>query len=285
MVWGMGSQLFKFINVINSEHKILQQLVTKFEIDIVISDNRYGCYSSKAKSVFITHQVNILMPEGYGLLEKAVNFFNHRQLRQFNTCWVPDFGTTDSIAGKLSGKAHSLNLHYVGPLSRLQKEQGEKKYEALILLSGPEPQRTLLFNLLKEQLIKSSLKGNFKMAEGLPGTRKETIEGNLETINYLHNAELAKAIAESKVVICRSGYSTIMDLMQVGGKAIFIPTPGQTEQEYLAKNLKDKDIAYYMPQNEFNLDTALAEYDNYKGFSAATSNNNLLTQAIDNLLQ
>jgi uncharacterized protein (TIGR00661 family) len=285
MVWGMGRQLIKFLRIINEEHRQLQQLITKFSIDIIISDNRYGCYSNKAKSILITHQLNILMPVGYGLLQRIVNKFNHRQIKKFNACWVPDLEGRNSIAGNLSEKVQGIKLQYIGPLCRLKKSVAEKKYDALVLLSGPEPQRSILFDLLKEQATKSTTLNKIKLVEGLPGKRKETVEGKIDTVNYLHNNELAEAIAESKVVICRSGYSTIMDLMQVGGKAIFIPTPGQTEQEYLAKNLKEKGIAYYMPQNEFNLDTALTEYNKYSGFSAATTNNQLLMQAIDHLLQ
>lgn len=284
MVWIMGGQLPKFLSIIHEEHKQLQKLVAKFDIDIVISDNRYGCHTKLATSVFITHQLNILIPGDYFGLQLTVNFFNHRQIKKFGNCWVPDLPGENSLAGNLSKNNSGINVKYIGTLSRLHRATAQQKYEALIVLSGPEPQRTILFDMLKKQALHKANTGKIKMVEGLPGIRKETIDGNIETVNYLHSNELAETIAESKVVICRSGYSTIMDLMQVGGKAIFIPTPGQTEQEYLAKNLKDKGMAFYMPQNEFNLDTALAEYDKYKGFTGAATNNQLLMQAIDQLL-
>jgi len=249
MVFAMARQLPKFINAINEEHKALDILVEKYKPEMVVSDSRFGCHTTKTKSVFITHQLHLIMPTLWKWMEPMVNHFNHKQIAKFDECWVPDVEGKNNLSGKLSHPALP-NVQYIGTLSRFKKAiKAEKQLDVLAVLSGPEPQRTLLEEKLRKQLSKSGLK--YLLVRGLPN--KSNNKAN--EVNYLNAGELSKAIAESKVVICRSGYSTIMDLMtlQADTKIVFIPTPGQTEQEYLAERLVEKGVGLCVKQGEFEL--------------------------------
>jgi len=142
----------------------------------------------------------------------------------------------------------------------------EKKYKIAIILSGPEPQRTIFEQILMNQVL------NIKVPTILiKGLIQENIDIQLNQYvrvkSYALTDELNEVISSSEVIIARSGYSTIMDLYACSSKAILIPTPGQTEQEYLAKYLAEKKIAYTCNQENFNIYTALSEIENYTGFN------------------
>lgn len=268
-----------FKRVIRQEHRILEKLVTEQAIDVIISDNRYGCYSKKAKSIFITHQLTLLMPSRLRWLQGLVNYFNHRLIRKFDDCWVPDF-RTNPITGALT-QAVGLTTTFIGMLSRFRKSEVpvNKKYDLLVLLSGPEPQRSLLEKLVVQQV--KEYTGNVLLVRGLPNTH-ETVAG-VESVNHLPSHELQVAIEASSLVLARSGYTTLMDLYFLEKKAIFIPTPGQTEQEYLAKQLSERGIAFSMEQNQFDLQKALAESKNYTGFLRNESFQSPLESILENI--
>jgi predicted glycosyltransferase len=171
-----------------------------------------------------------------------------------------------NLAGKLS-KPNTLpnNTIYIGVQSRFEKQESEKKYDYLAIVSGPEPQRTILekglINALKDRPEKSLI------VLGKPELNTSEQLGNLTVKSHLNAKDLNTAILQSELIICRPGYSTIMDLAKLEKKAIFIPTPGQTEQEYLADNFMKRGIFYVQQQSEFNFEFALEESSNYKGFN------------------
>ena len=265
MVLKMALQLPKFMKVIKKEHEVVEALVKEFNIDLVISDNRYGCWSSKITTVIITHQLNILMPIGMTWLSKGVRILNQYMIRRFSYCWIPDNPGSSSLAGKLTHyNANSLKrVMHIGPLSRFSKIPGlQKKYDVFFILSGPESQRSIFEKIVKGQLKDSGLA--YFIVRGIPSISSCLKENEAE---FLNSDELQTVIQQSSVIIARSGYSTIMDLCALGKKAIFIPTPSQTEQEYLAKKLNDKNITYCMPQHSFDLKKALKESKTYSGFT------------------
>jgi uncharacterized protein (TIGR00661 family) len=275
-------QLPKFINRIKKEHNQIENIVRDEKIDFVISDNRYGCWSRQVSSVFITHQVNILLPRPIRWLEPFINYFNHLQIKKFNYCWVPD-ELTNRITGKLTD-ARGVKITYIGMLSRFKKTQlAEKKYDLLVLLSGPEPQRTLMEQELIKKLSGSKLK--VMLVRGIPAETSSMISENEYIVqkNHLSSKELNQVILESEIVISRSGYSTIMDMAKLNKKAIFIPTPGQTEQVYLANQLSKKKIAYCTVLNNLDVNKAIQLGTAYSGFNGE-HNNDLLSKAMSNLL-
>lgn len=262
-------QVPSFLRVIRHEHAVIEKLVKKQRIDVIISDNRYGCYSKKVKSIFITHQLTIHMPAALRWLQGIVNFFNHRMIRNFNTCWVPDT-EMDSITGDMT-KARGLSVTFIGMLSRFQKHKitKTKQYDLLVLLSGPEPQRSVFEKMVQDQL--KQYKGSYLVVRGLPHLTSTWVDTH--TVNHLPAKQLEQAIEASEVILCRSGYTTIMDLYFLQKKAILVPTPGQTEQEYLAERLKERGIAFSVNQNSFDLQQALDAAKSYSGFTAHNQHN------------
>ncbi|HRE74960.1 MAG TPA: glycosyltransferase family protein [Flavobacteriales bacterium] len=234
----MLKQYFTIKKAIRSEHRLLQNIIEKEKIDRVISDNRYGLYSSKTHCTIITHQLFIRA----GIFSGIINAINRSYLKKFDEVWVPDFEDEKNLSGALSHGKHRLkNVKYIGPLSRYQGQSGkmtEKKFDILILLSGPEPQRSLL-----EIELANKLKSTTNKIALIRGTLQEIenpFTSDTLTIPMANEKQLLELIRHSEHIICRSGYSTIMDLHALGRTAEFIPTPGQTEQVYLAQLHKPK---------------------------------------------
>jgi UDP-N-acetylglucosamine transferase subunit ALG13 len=277
-------QLPKFSAAINQEHIIVERIVKEKRIDIVISDNRYGCYSNRVKSILITHQINIQMPSFFGFLEPFVNYYNWRQIKRFFRVWVPDFRDDRNITGNLSS-SNTVGRRYIGQLSRMEPiPKMEQKYDLLVLVSGPEPQRTIFENMMRKQLY--NFHGSSLLVKGKPTGSSEILTvGRLSEVDFLDSHELNLAMAQSDMVVCRSGYSTIMDLAKLGKNAILIPTPGQTEQVYLAKVLFKKGICYFKEQSDFKLTKAIAKTQLYSGFQSMNYENDILEEVIIKVLK
>ena len=238
----------------------LKRHITLHEFDAVISDNRYGLVDSRIRSILITHQLRIKSPLG-DWAEPLIQKQNYRLINRFSECWVPDEEDDAGFAGDLSHpvKRPEIPVFYTGILSRLKKSGlPENKDHLLIILSGPEPQRSILEKKMMEQLRDYS--GSVTLIRGLPESSEVIPSFNrIRIYNHLPSQQLEKEMNDAGVVISRSGYSTIMDIMQVGKKSILIPTPGQTEQEYLGQFLHQNGIALCISQKEFNLVTALQQ--------------------------
>jgi UDP:flavonoid glycosyltransferase YjiC (YdhE family) len=240
--------------------------------DAVISDNRYGLHGPGLFSIFITHQLCIRTSFGR-FADSFLQRINYRLISRFNRCWVPDGENEQSLAGDLShpDKLPKIPVSYIGHLSRMEPiiEPINVPYscDLLILLSGPEPQRTLFEQLILAQLPACS--GNAILVRGLPREKiHPVVPGHVKIYGHLPARELNTVIAGAGIVISRAGYSTIMDLMKLGKKAILVPTPGQTEQEYLGKYLSAKKIAVSMDQAGFVLADAL---EKVRGFPFKSS--------------
>lgn len=273
-------QLPKFLSVIWKEHGEIERIVKEYKIDLIISDNRYGCWTKRVPTVFITHQINIQMPFALKWMQGIINYFNHRQIRKFNQCWVPDF-LENRLTGKLT-EPGKLPVKFIGMLSRFSRTKTDDSfaYDCLALVSGPEPQRTIFEQ--KIRLCFSELKGRKILVRGLPGMNDEIVQlSDWDEACHLSADKLQRVIEQSELVICRSGYSSIMDLVALGKKAIFVPTPGQTEQEYLADQLMKKGIAYSIRQDSFSSNDLLIARG-YSGFCGDFSMN-LLKREIINL--
>ncbi len=284
MTLTMVRQLPHFSRVIAQEHEALQKIIREQSIEFVISDNRYGCWTKTIPSVFITHQSNVMMPKGLGFFRSGFRGIHEHFIERFGFLWIPDMPANESLAGELATVQKEQlrkRVRYIGWLSRFnRKPQSEGiRYEVMAILSGPEPQRTQLENILLPQLQASGFR--YLLVRGLLSSSEAISDASVA--NFLTTPELQKAMNSSAIVIARSGYSTIMDVKSMGGKAIFIPTPGQTEQEYLAEVLKAKGIAFAMPQDKFLLSTALAESKRYSGFQPSTEND-LLARAVQELV-
>ncbi|MDT8418237.1 MAG: glycosyltransferase [Lutibacter sp.] len=259
-------QIPYIISAIKKERKKISQLIDKENFAGIISDNRFGVYSKKVPSVYVTHQLKVLS----GKTTFITSTIHQKFIRKFDECWVPDVVGSPNFSGALGHlKKHHFNLKYLGVLSRFQSRQLKIKYDLLLLLSGPEPQRTLLENRLLNEL--QHFNGKILMVRGVLNNASEIkAPNNFNIVNYLLANELEEAINQSKLVVARSGYSTIMDLTASGKMAFFIPTPGQFEQEYLAKRLQENAIAPYAKQDEFAA-AKLGDLSNFSGFTKEAS--------------
>ncbi len=259
--WKLIKNSPKTLNAILSEKKLTKQWVSEFDLCGIISDNRLGVRSKKIPSVFITHQLTVLSGKTTWISSKMHQHF----IKKFQECWIPDFEEKPNLTGKLGHlKNTSLNLNYIGPLSRFEKKEIPIIYDLMVILSGPEPQRTMLEEILKNEIPR--FVGNVVFIKGIleKEQKKERIK-NTTYYNFMTSEELEKTFNESQIVLCRSGYTTIMDLAKLQKKAFFIPTPGQFEQEYLAKKLKKDGLIPFAKQDNFRIQN-LIETEIYSGF-------------------
>lgn len=237
MILAMMLQIPKILWGIYKEHQRLKNIIDEHKIDVVISDNRFGLWNKKIHSIFITHQVNIISPFAEKLLFKINKWF----IEKYDECWVPDYEGENNLSGNLSHpkneyyrKHFPKNIRYIGPQSRFKKGNSnlEMRYEVVGIVSGPEPQRTIFFEKLKSDFEK--MEGKTLLIAGTPNHSKFiSQDSKLEIVPHLNDDDFVAALYSTKKIICRSGYSTIMDLHELGLKAEMVATPGQTEQEYL----------------------------------------------------
>ncbi|MFH1298027.1 MAG: glycosyltransferase [Bacteroidota bacterium] len=261
----------KLFGGIRKEHKLLRKIINEQEIDLVFSDNRYGLWSSDIPSIFMTHQLQIKVPLYMNLFSPLLQRFIYTIIRKYHECWVPDFESHKGLAGELSHPDRIPDhVHYIGTMSRFSGAMNQPvsteipSFEVLVLLSGPEPQRTILEEILLEQLQHTDIQT--VIVRGITERQEERLfSEHIRIFSHLASDTLQEYIRRALVVLCRSGYSSIMDIAAMGKKAIFIPTPGQTEQEYLARYLMAKKIYFSMPQKDFDLIYALEMSKNYPG--------------------
>lgn len=259
MAFKMAAQFPEMKKQALKANKLLQEIIDQKKIDIVVSDNRYELYSPKVYSVFVTHQINIKTAGVQKLLSPFINWQTSVYIKKYNELWIPDFRNDPKLSGELSHgiKMPVSNFFFIGPLSRfsnLSVNKLAREFDIMVILSGPEPQRSILEDILEKQLLQTKLKCVFLL--GKPKLNSSETNNNILKISHLPDNEFAQMIAKSELIISRPGYSTIMDLVVFGKKAVFIPTPGQTEQEYLARKL-EKQASYYFQQQE-NIDVELA---------------------------
>ncbi len=242
------------------ERKIVKKLVSEGNIDGIISDNRMGVRSKKVPSAFITHQINVLS----GNTSYFSSKLHQKIIKKYDACWVPDVDDLNNLSGKLGhSKKLDFPVNYIGPLSRMKRREVPLKYDVMALLSGPEPQRSLLEVKLLDEFSQSDLK--VLMVRGVMEEHQKTYsKENITIVNFMKSKDLEQAINESKLVVSRSGYTTIMDLAAMEKDAFFIPTPGQYEQKYLAKELKGKGIVASCRQENFSIEK-LAKVPLYSG--------------------
>ncbi|MFM7710746.1 MAG: glycosyltransferase [Ferruginibacter sp.] len=251
-------QFFRSRRCMNEEHRLLKNWVSMYSPDLIISDNRPGFFHPTVPSVYITHQLYIRT--GFSLLDRLAQTIHYRYIQSFNACWVPDLPHQHGWAGRLSHpkKMPSVPVTYIGPISRFKPLPSTKKYRIAFVLSGPEPQRSILEAKILDEL--RSFSDPVLLVRGLPDNTKPLSDPppNLTVFNHLQATDLNQAMADTEILVLRSGYSSIMDLAAMHRTAILIPTPGQTEQEYLAEYLSREKGFPMLEQKAFSIQALLA---------------------------
>lgn len=271
------------------EHYMLRRIIADHQVDIVISDNRFGLWNKRIKSVYITHMPLIPFPENLRFLEPAGIYLHRLIIKKYDFCFIPDLPGENNISGRLShGVKLPENVRYTGILSRfsLVKQSDSNPTETVyntIILSGPEPQK----EMLKRKLISLFREKSpaTVILEGKPRSKKETEnQGNIILWNHLKAGDMAGIISGSAGIISRSGYTTIMDLIALNSSALLIPTPGQTEQEYLAVYLSEKGLFSYIDQKDLNDNTQFPEKKTNDNSAIVKESSLLLGRALEELL-
>jgi uncharacterized protein (TIGR00661 family) len=251
----------KMLGAVRKEKRVTKRIIKEYNISGIISDNRFGVYSKQVPSVFMTHQLNVLS----GTTTQLTSYIHQSLIKKFDQCWIPDVYEKPNLSGFLGHlQKTKLDLRYLGAISRFEKKEIQHIYDLAVVLSGPEPQRSIF-----EEIIIKELKNSNKKVVVVKGIieaeqKSETI-GNTTFYNFMQSTELEQLLNQSAIVLSRSGYTSVLDLACLEKKAFFVPTPGQTEQEYLARKLKVQKIAPYATQEEFNINI-LSEVASYKGF-------------------
>ncbi|WP_372916774.1 glycosyltransferase [Salegentibacter sp.] len=275
--WKLFLESPRIIKVIKAEKKETKRLVEKYNLNGIISDNRLGVRYRHLKCVFITHQLNVLSGNTTWLSSKL----HQKYIRKFDECWVPDLPGSKNLSGFLGHmKKTPEEVKYMGPLSRFSKKDIPKNFKIMILLSGPEPQRSILEKILLQEFKETSEKTLF-----VRGVLEESEfitqmnNPNLEIRNYLFGEELEKDLNSSEIIVCRSGYTSIMDLSKLEKKAFLIPTPGQFEQEYLAERLDKLGVAPFCTQSKFKISELerLKSFSGFRDFGFVTDFGDLFT--------
>ncbi|WP_299398599.1 glycosyltransferase [uncultured Gelidibacter sp.] len=251
----------RIIKTIRLEQLAIERIVKTHAIDGIISDNRFGVFHKDIPSVFITHQLKVLS----GNTTRLSTAIHQRIIKKFDVCWVPDYAGEPNLSGTMGHIENAeLNITYIGPLSRFQKSAAPTEYEIMVLLSGPEPQREILEKKLLTTF--KDYNGKVLFVRGVMGTEQSCHTSNNMTVyNFMTTEMLEKSLNTSNLIIARSGYTTLMDLAKLGKKAFFIPTPGQFEQEYLAKTMTENNWAPSCNQQEFSLEKLKSIHD-FNGF-------------------
>jgi len=259
MAWHMFRQSGKMLRAISREHVLLQKMLETHTFTHVISDNRYGLHTTKARTVFISHQVKVKAPVGLKIFEPLLHSISNSFIHRFDELWIPDIESDNSLSGDLSDcSSIKIPVKYTGVLSRFKNSTvvKNKKYDIILLLSGPEPQRTEFENIVVNQLRTSGKKS--LVIKGRPESTDEHREPDIDFVNTITDDLLVSLLHPETLLIVRPGYSTLMDLTVLHHSFVcFVPTPGQTEQEYLAEYHAGKNGCNYMLQKSFNLDDAL----------------------------
>ncbi len=273
------------------EHFRLKKIISDYEIDIVISDNRFGLWNRKVKTVYITHMPFIPFPRPFIFLEFIGRILHRSIIKKYNFCFIPDLPGELNISGRLShGRKIPGNARYVGILSRFSgsdyssSKSSDKLQQTVIILSGPEPQR----NILKKKLthILKATNNATVILEGRPDIKTEIVKSeNTTYYNHLPAPEMRELLIRSERIISRSGYSTIMELISMNCRGLLIPTPGQTEQEYLAEYLSGKGWFTTVSQKELKPETLLFPNNNEWPEKITEKSEELLNEAIQDLLK
>ncbi len=291
IVWIMLKQLPKIAYGIYREHKRLDEIIREHRIDTVISDNRFGLWSKRVPCAYMTHQTMIMAPGWLRFIEPILYRLHKIAINRYDECWIPDNEDEPNLSGDLTHKYPlPSNAHYIGSLTRftmledVQPELGDvqPEWDLLAVISGPEPQRTIFEEMFLSQVKELSLK--VLLIQGITEKDHEWYIGdNIKVVSRMTADELNQTMCSSKLVLMRSGYCGIMDIVVLGKQAIFVPTPGQTEQLYLADYFHRKQLYYSQRQEKFNLKQALTEVSKYKGI-LLNRDDDILKERIEKLI-
>lgn len=272
------------------EHHLLKKIILDYDIDIVISDNRFGLWNKQITSVYVTHMPRIPMPRFFRIFEITGIWLHRAVMKQYSFCFIPDLPGEVNLSGRLSHEIKlPFNVRYIGILSRFNDNYDSSEFSFphkhnTVILSGPEPQRSILKNKLVSML--EEKEPLTVILEGRPDSPGESFrKDNILFYNHLPGAEMRQIAKTGEIIISRSGYTTIMDLVFLNCTGLLIPTPGQTEQEYLAEYLSAKGWIKTIKQKDLGKIKNLPEMKERWPEKITIESEELLKTALTELLE
>lgn len=259
----------QMLRAMKNEQNQLKILHKQYGFDLIISDNRFSLALQGVKSLLISHQLRYKLPWPIQKMEWLPEYFNYIHFKKYHLILIPDIDDQKSFSGELSHKMRYLpakKLYYMGIISGLEnnnKEESEN-IDYLIIISGPEPQRTKFEKIILNQL--GELEGKVVVALGKPEKNYKIRIGDTEVFTYLNRKNISYYMRRAKLIISRPGYTTVMEMIETGKRGLFIPTPGQVEQVYLAQYYMENNWCYSISQFDLDLKSAVKEAENYPGF-------------------
>ncbi|MBW6458185.1 MAG: hypothetical protein K0B52_03390 [FCB group bacterium] len=257
-VFKIVSQFPKMVLGWEYERRKMRELEKEFHPDLVMTEMRLGFWSKNIPSVLITNQLRFFLPPGLKWAEILGEWFNFLVFRHFDHIFVPDIAGEPNLLGDLCHKgriAKHPNVRFVGCLSSITPDDNppEKDIDLLISISGPEPQRTMFEEIVLSRI--ADLSGKVVITLGSPGREgiTEFDNGRITIYPHLDRGTMANIMQRAKFVISRSGFSTVNELFVLRKSAMLVPTPGQTEQEYIARHFHRQGIFHYCRQEDLDL--------------------------------
>lgn len=298
MAAAMARQLPKIARGIIREHRWLRRFAKNRPLSLIISDNRFGLWHPRLPCVYLTHQLRIKLPPAWTRHETLLRRLHEWVVSRYTECWVPDFAGEANLSSDLShGSSLPGNVRYVGVLSRFAlgrsnpplpppSIEGEEAtpHDIIAMLSGPEPQRSIFEELILMQLSTTELRA-LVVGGRTEEYEDEWITDRVRVVSRMTSRELEEAFRGAAVVLARPGYSTLMDLAVLGKPAILVPTPGQTEQEYLAGRLASSGAYVVMTQPKFDLARAWREVQGRPGLTLPAGPGESFIPRLEALLQ
>jgi UDP-N-acetylglucosamine:LPS N-acetylglucosamine transferase len=282
----LALQIPKVIKSIKEEKKCCNQIVQDFSPDLIISDHCYGMYHSQIPSYFLCHQIYFAMPDSLKFVSPIVSRFNLSSHKQYAKIIIPDLSENGHglLSGKLSKLPEMKNKYFfAGILSSINERTVDNKIDLLFSISGPEPQRTVFENIILNQI--ENVPGKKVVVLGKSEENNVIIEkDDLRIYSHLQRVEMEKIFNQADFIIARPGYSTIMELVELGKNALLVPTPGQTEQEYLAKHMKEEGWFYFAEQKKIDLLRDIDFAKSYSGLKKAKATQKTVENIFNNIL-
>jgi uncharacterized protein (TIGR00661 family) len=266
---------------IERETILVRRLFKRQKFDLILSDNRFRVRSDDVPSFCISHQLRFMTPQSLRFFEFLTEFFNWVYLRPFDRIIVPDApDESQNLSGRMSHQMRWLKpgkqVYYAGILASVSRMDVPEDVDVFVSISGPEPQRTELERIVMERI--ADVKADrIVITLGKPEVKEVRQVGrNITVYGYLDRKGQQEMMNRAKLVVCRSGYTTVMELAELGKKALMIPTPGQTEQEYLGRYYQEHGFFHSVSQYKLDLPRDIQEAGRMAGApSSARTQDNL----------
>jgi UDP-N-acetylglucosamine:LPS N-acetylglucosamine transferase len=280
-------QIPKLFYRVKKEWRVCSRVVEEFSPDIIMSDHCYGMYHDKIPCYFLSHQIYFAVPPFVQMFSPFVSRFNFAYHRQYQKVLIPD--EPDNGRGLLSGELSRLphsNHRYsrIGILSSISKRKVQEQLDLLVSISGPEPQRSIFEKIVLEQI--QELPGKKIVVLGKSEENKLLLDQeNLKVYTHLPRHDMEMLFNKATLIVTRPGYSTLMELVELGQKALLVPTPGQTEQEYLAAYMLERKWFYSVRQDHINLSKDIDIAKNFNGLAKPGATQQSVSYLFNNVLE